>query len=1070
MAVMREPDESPTILRALKPPRATLEAEPPVERLVQIAVDAAEQGDTSRATDLLGRVVGAFADSGLADYLDLRVETLTGSKWVRDVRVAALETLSASRGRKGDLNGALAALEEAFILAPTSELLSRIADLTARVRGVSEALGLVRAHLAATPDDPALSARAALLELDLGHRDLARELVDTALAQLPDHPVALMARARLDLTEGRAADARMTARRLVVDNPPLGRALLVLAQDKLAEVADDPALLTAVLADLPPDPWVLRQLAHLLLSLERHDDVLKVLDFDLLLNPGDVDALRMRGHTYANLGRWQLASADLEQAASRDTDGWLMSMRGLVARMLGDYETAVDLLREVPVDEAPSWLGAALADSMMRVNDEAGARAAYLEALERDSHDVEALCGLAMVVLRQEDADSNRQAEELVRTALEVDGAHGTAHALLGEVLRRKEHYREAIAEFDLALGSEREYTYAEASKGQALLALGEIDAGIKALFAAAERTPDQVWILDELVAALRQHQPQSAERVLRRLQRHLRQAGMDISPICSRRARLAHQQQRWEDADSLLDQARELEPDDRDLAATHVDVLRHLGRRTEALAIINELAPSMHDAALIRVKIDLLWSLGRLEEVRPELEAMRSEGSATAQAIAALGECYRLEGRRNEALELLRAANQREPNQPYVLASLGALELDQDQVEIARSHLMAALAIMPQYEFALDRLVALELGQGNGEAVRDVVDRLGGETNPELVQVRATALYDLGEYPRAAVALDQYLGDGGTDADLIRLRGWTTLALGQRREAARYFNLAAQSETATGHLLYTVTALMRVGSWQEAISVVERGQSQGDPLADAAMAELQLRVGAWGPAADWARRGLDLHPMSVPAAAAESRALRMLKEYDEALETARFWHDLRPADPWSVANLAECLLANRGDGDARPVFVEAVERFNRRAHLHSDDIQLKGWCLMRLGRFSEAAEIFLHSLTLTDQSTKALFHLLLASMLAGERLQSEVLANRTVEELKTLTTPSLRGALAVATYELEFIEPGLNSDLRTVARGLQQRIGEVLPKLDPDPRRLATISAIERDQLVEMG
>jgi tetratricopeptide (TPR) repeat protein len=1067
MRVSREPEESLPVSRAWSAPRVRQGAASLVDRLVEQIIDAAQKGEAPTVVNLLARLPTVLGESGLTKYLDERLSTLTRSSWTPEVRVAALETLAISRERKGDLSGALSAIDDAFALDPSPELLSRFASLVARAQGPAEALDMINSRSAQWPDDPDLLAQAAILELDLGRPEKARDLLKAVLRDEPDHAEGLAAQARLAIVEKEPGTALEPARRLLVSQPPRARCLLVIALEMLGRGEEDPGLVTAVLENLPSDPWALHGLAHIMLGRSRPQDAVRVLTHILQLVPGDVDALRTRAYAYAVLGELSDAADDLDRAALVNDDAWLTSMRGEVARLQGDFPTAVKFFGRLSPEEAPPWMGAALAYSLLSMNDEAGARKAYKEALARNAEDIEALCGLAVLGLQDGGPDSLQTAEDLLHQALDIDEQEPRAHAFLGEVLRRQGREVSAIAEFDRALDLEPAYPWAQASKGQALLQLGRIDEGIDAIAGAALETPDEEWILDELVAALKEHQPDLADKMLRKLQRRVRESGGNILPICSRRASLAHQQQRWGDADALFAQARQLAPEDADLAATHVDVLRHLGQRAEALAVIDQLSPSVHDANLTRVRIDLLWSLGRLSEARPELEAMNAVDHPSAQVVGALGECYRLEGRRDEALALLSAANRREPDQPYVLASLGSLELDQDEAGEARQHLERAVQLMPKYEFALGRLVALELSEGKADAAGRIAEGLAGDHNPELVQVRAVALYGLGEYSRSVETLEDHFNDGGGGADLIRLRGTAALALGQQRDAARSFLQAAALDSPNSQLLESVISLTRVGLWTEALAAIDRAQARNDPFIEPALAGLYLRIGEWEEAARHARLGRDLLPMSAATAMVESRALRMQNLPSEALGPARFVQEIQPTDPWSIANLAECLLADDRADEARLAFRETGDRLNRRVHLHSDEVQLMGWCLLRLGKFNDASEVFLHSLTLTDQSAIALFNLLLASLLGGQHRQAEVLANRTIEELNVLSTASLRGALATAAHELAFVEQQLSPDGKKIADDLQGRIDFVLQKLEPKLDKLASMTLEDRNKLI---
>lgn len=1067
MRTSREPNESARTSPALR--RGRHEPALGIETLVENAEVAARKGDGLTVSRVLRRLMGTMGDSSLA-YLEDRLTSWAGSDWVREVRLAALDALALSHERSGDLVGARSALEDAFALAPGPGLLNRIVVLTARLDGPQSALDVLTPRLQQWPEDADLQVQAATLELDLDRYDAAAAQLGEASGDLGGHAGALAVRARLALLRDEPESALDLGRSVVGIEPSRGRAIVAVALNRLGRADDDPGLVTAALADLPSDLWVLDELGQMLIERGELLDAVRVYDHALRLAPNEVESLRGRGYARAALGELEAAADDLDRASAFGDDHWLTSMRGEIARLRGNYESAVGFFRSLPADEALPWVSVALGAALLGLNDDHGARQAFQEALDRDPDDAEALCGLAMVALQGDTDEAARYAEDLLRRAvlLDVDGPR--THALLGEALRRQGAPRDAVEEFDRALALDPAYAYAIGSKGQALLALGQVEQAIEALSTAASHSPDMEWILDELVSALQAHRPRTADSVLRKLQRQARESGKDVLPVCSRRALLAHQQQRWAEAEPLFEQVRALAPQNLDLAADHVDVLRHLGRRAEALDVINRLMPAPENHSLTRVRIDLLWSLNRLAEARSQLEAMNARGNATAQVVAALGECYRSEGRRDEALALLSNANQREPGQPYVLASLGAVELDQGNLDQARQHLTHALAVMPRYEVALGWLMAVELEAGQTKAAYAIVDQLKGETNPELVAVHATGLYELGEYSRAIEVLDEYLSDGGTRMDLIRLRGWSALAAGRRREAARNFTTAARGDTLTPQLLESVTSLVRVGQWPEALAAIDRANARRDPCTATARAVLELGVGSWGAAATHAQRGQEPQPTAAAAAMLRSRALRYLGQSGPALEHARLLRDLRPADPWSLFELAECLRSEGRPSEAADLFIQILDRLHRRVHLHSDDVDLQGMCLLRLGRGVEAAEVFLRLVTLTDQSARSLFNLLLASMLADERLQSEVLASRSLEELKFLSSPSLRGALARAAYELAVIAPDLPARLSTIVEDLMSQIDHVLPRFSPEVETLVAMNTDERNRATEFG
>jgi len=164
------------------------------------------------------------------------------------------------------------------------------------------------------------------------------------------------------------------------------------------------------------------------------------------------------------------------------------------------------------------------------------------------------------------------------------------------------------------------------------------------------------------------------------------------------------------------------------------------------------------------------------------------------------------------------------------------------------------------------------------------------------------------------------------------------------------------------------------------------------------------------------------------------------------------------PPDLPVIANLAECLHVTGEYEAARPLFDQVLSRLTQRVHLDADDMNLQGWCLLRLGRFGEAVEVLVQALSATDQSAYVLFNLLLASLLNGDLRQIAVLEKRAREELQTLAPASHRGALATVINDMATVEGLLVAEESiAVAQRLTAEYRNVVQALDPELAKLAS-------------
>jgi tetratricopeptide (TPR) repeat protein len=204
----------------------------------------------------------------------------------------------------------------------------------------------------------------------------------------------------------------------------------------------------------------------------------------------------------------------------------------------------------------------------------------------------------------------------------------------------------------------------------------------------------------------------------------------------------LAYQQRARETGDpsyyaksgGVLRRALELAP--RDLDATSglssLELSRH--RFARALSLGREaLVISPTTARNHGVVGDALLELGRYSAAFQQFDEMTrlKPGVSSYARIGYARELLgNLDGARN-ALLLARdaAADEREPL-AWTEMQLGKLELSRGRVEVAASHLRAALRVFPGYVYALDALAQVEVARGNVRAAT-VYERRAVETIP---------------------------------------------------------------------------------------------------------------------------------------------------------------------------------------------------------------------------------------------------------------------------------------------------------------------------------------------------
>lgn len=1012
-------------------------------QLVGHVLDLARRGDEDGAVALLGWFDVGDSRAGEAED-DLQRVAADPAVPVR-VRAEAWAAWGRSRAHRGGRRETLAAREEALALAPEPDRVVAWAEAAVGVAEPTEITDRLAAARQRWPDSVALLIREAEDSLTRGDLEAARDLLEAVGGTTATEAPWLLAQARLELMAGDPEAAERPARAALSTRPSLARALLAVALHRSGRLADDPGLMGGLISAPPDDIWALARVAEVLLDTGDPSGARRVLDHALTLVPDDVDALRLRGVARAQQEDLAGAAEDLDRAADLGGgDEWLTAIRGEIARLRHDAPAATALLGSLDLDTAPVWVPTSLAQARMAIGDIDGAREAYDDALRVAPSDVQALCGRSEIAIEFEGEEGIVLAESLLDRAVELAPDGPMAHALLGEIHRRRGRLDGAVTAFDRALALKPDYAYALGSKGQALRAEGSPDA-VPLLEEAARLAPTTPWILEELVGALDGLGAPDADRVLRRVQRRVRDEGGDVTSLQLRRARLAQQHGRFAEAEELFRTVRELVPDDRGLASEHAATLQSLGRTMEALEIVESLpAAAAEDLDLTWQLIELRWQLGRLDEARVQLEELADGPDPNPTAIAALGEMSRTEGRRAEARRLLEDALRREPEYSYPLASLGALERDEGMVEEAREHLSSALVLQPRYPFAVQELASLELDRGDEDAVRELLDDTDdGPPDRELVTVRADALYGLGDYRSSVRLLDDYLDRSGEDAMVLRARGRAERALGRTRRAATSFLSAAALDDSPGGLVEDVDALTRLERWDDALRLSTAASARGNTAGPMALAVVALGAGAGHAAAAYATARAEEAPHDTVAAMVAPRALRLIGDHPESVRSAQRLVELLPNQPTSGVELAESLWSAGQIGPAREHYAEALARLERRRNNDPDGARTQAWCLLRLGRTDEAADVYGQVLDVTDQPAVVFFDLVLVSLLGSDLREARLLASRAGEETAPMSPPTRRGVLVGALHDLASIDAVLEPGARSFAEALTRRLDD---------------------------
>mgnify|MGYP001826302754 FL=1 len=248
-----------------------------------------------------------------------RLEDLNAAIEADPTNLKAFEDRAALRLKTGDVEGAIADLENVLLKDPTNtEFAGRAVQQLVDLNRVDEAIRLVTKMLAAKPSEGMYRMRAILYRSQEKFDEAISDL-NKAVAMQPKDPMTLLQRAEIALDREDVKSAKEDFRAAVEIAPQIENADLVvalrsriaLAENRIADAINDAQLLS----DRNPDNVFHRLRLASLYSLDnRPRKAIDILSGVLESDPKNVAVLRSRGDALLSVGDHSAAIEDYEAA------------------------------------------------------------------------------------------------------------------------------------------------------------------------------------------------------------------------------------------------------------------------------------------------------------------------------------------------------------------------------------------------------------------------------------------------------------------------------------------------------------------------------------------------------------------------------------------------------------------------------------------------------------------------------------------------------------------------------------------------------------------------------------
>lgn len=630
---------------------------------------------------LLGILLGLI---GLTAYFDGRAEELAQRDTLIALSPVAAGWSSERLGDNGMTEAAAGAQSEAT---DRPEVLSAREEM--RHGAVDEAMAILEAARAKTPNDPVVESEIAVVAMKQGKLELAASILDALIARDPGHASAHFNRALVAARSGDGARAREHYLRVVALRPNDSEAhcnlgLLELEAGRLPEAIasfEKAVTLSGGLAKA-------RALFSLGVARARSGDVDAALaTYDKAIEYAPTYLLPR--YNQAVLLAARPGAGDRERAAQLVTQlialrpdfapAWFL--RGRMASQAGDSEAALAAYEEASAHD-PTFFKARYNAALVALDmDKVGLAEQRFQRLVVDFPDrAEPLFNLGRLAHRKED---NQVAIDLYRKALELKhGDYPEAQLNLAVSQRAAGELDAALATLDQLLARDPAMSAAQLNRGLVLTRMKRADEAREALEAAIRMKPDyaSAWYnLGKLEGGLGRHEAAIAayDKALQadpKMDKAAVNLGAELADL-----------ERWEDAIAAYRRALELTPDN---VGAHFNLgiaLRQSGHLEEAVASYQRVIELDEDHLAARRNLAALYGkLGQPDlAVRTYQQALDIEPSHVAIRYG-LANTLRRMGRLEEAQAEYQRVRRLEPEHRGATAALASMLADAGQNKAA--------------------------------------------------------------------------------------------------------------------------------------------------------------------------------------------------------------------------------------------------------------------------------------------------------------------------------------------------------------------------------------------------
>lgn len=361
----------------------------------------------------------------------------------------------------------------------------------------------------------------------------------------------------------------------------------------------------------------------------------------------------------------------------------------LIESALGQTRQAqqhLDQVTQLSPESAALWL--AKARLALEIGDHRGAQNAAQRGLDLAPDDVRFILMLAQAEIRLNNITA---AEAHTNTLLETHGGN--------------EELRIALAQLYLEEGhSEPAYRLLQPLIGQ-------------------ERVPNTAYFL---LGAIAQSQGEVDNALL-----YYRQVqdGNEFLPARAAAARMLIENDRLLDARAML-RVERMRHDDYfgELVMLEIQLLDEFNLQEDAMALLDrELTRTPDDTSLLYLRAMRAWEMGDVEAMERDLRQILHTEPDNADALNALGYTLadlNLQGRLEEARDLIERAYEADPSNPAILDSMGWVYFRLGQPDNALAWLESAYAQVPDQEIAAHLAEVLH-ALGRSEEARQLIERI---------------------------------------------------------------------------------------------------------------------------------------------------------------------------------------------------------------------------------------------------------------------------------------------------------------------------------------------------------